>query len=101
MTTPGNPLLDYGSGLRIALMMALQIIDANSDREIRLTQDVWQVLSDANWVTCSDVSVVRDGESVTERRFLLTKLGKRELEAQERWVRKQGAAQALGLDGGA
>ena len=98
MTNPANPLLDFGSGLRIALMSTMQVIDANSDREIRLPEDHWNLLRDVSWVTCSDVQG-KDG--TTERRFLLTKLGKRELDAQERWVRQRGAAQTLGIEGGA
>lgn len=95
MSNPSNPVMQHTSALRNALMMLLQIVDANSDREIRLPEDGWNLCRDLGWVTCSDVTTP-DG---VQRRFLLTKLGKRELEAQHRWMRQQDAAQRLGVDG--
>lgn len=100
MSNPSNPVMQHTSALRNALMMLLQIVDANSDREIRLPEDGWNLCRDLGWVTCSDVRVPGpDGVPENQRRFLLTKLGKRELEAQHRWMRQQDAAQRLGVDG--
>jgi hypothetical protein len=93
--------MDFTSNLRNALMAMLWVCECNSDREIRLPEPYWNLARDAGWLTCSEVRVPGpDGEPVTQRRFMLTKLGKRELDAQERQAKLAGAAKALGVEGG-